>query len=222
MSAMPESPSHPSEGSCSLRVRFLLSLCFLGAWVLAAAPSQATVIEQSSSLIAGNRYEFSFSVSNDTLAVPIEEFAILFDFNVFENLGDVVAPADWDPIVFQPDLGLSSDGIFDAFALGAGIGVGATLGGFSVQADFLGVDLPLSLPFEILDPVTFDVVDSGSTAVTQTAVPEPSSALVVGGVVSGFFVARRRRRKHEAQAILPRNRLSGSRHVGMNGVFGLK
>ena len=145
-----------------------------------AGPAEATVITFDVASVVGNTFEYTYVVDNDTLPVEIEEFAIYFDVDLFENLRMATAPPDWDPQVIQPDTILRDDGFFDALALVGGIPPGGSLGGFTILADFLGAGTPGRQRFEILDPVTFDVLDSGFTVPAGVMVPEPMTLWLFG------------------------------------------
>ena len=162
---------------------------------LSTGVARATVITYEVANIAGNTFEYSYSVANDSLAVEIAEFTVFFDLGLFENVTVATAPPDWDPIAIQPDPGLPDDGFYDVLALAAGIAPGASLGGFSVQADYLGAGLPGSQFFEIRDALTFDLLDTGFTELAgQVAVSEPASlGLMVLGLLGLAGLARQRR-----------------------------
>ena len=54
--------------------------------------------------ISGSQWQYDYTVEN-TLPDPIQEFTIYFDWDLYENLAVVGAPpANWDPLVIQPDL----------------------------------------------------------------------------------------------------------------------
>ena len=152
----------------------------------------ATTITFDLSNSSGNTWTANYSIINDTLAGPIEEFTIFFDLGLYENINSVSTPANWDPIAIQPDVGIPDDGFYDALALISGIANGATLSGFIVSFDWLGVDSPISQYFEIVDPFTFDVLDSGQTQISQlVSVAEPGSiSLLIAGLF-GLFFARK-------------------------------
>ena len=76
----------------------------------------ATSIFYDVSHIAGNTWEYTYTVSNDTLGIDIDEFTVYFDFDRFQNLGSVSAPASWDPLVVEPNNFLNNDGFYDAGA----------------------------------------------------------------------------------------------------------
>ena len=138
---------------------------------------QSQILYQSSELGAG-RWQYSYDVPNISLINPIEEFTSWFDFNLDKNLAveSPTTPVDWDQIVWQPEPEppFQDDGGYDAKALVAGIAVGQTLGDFSVSFDWLGVGRPGSQPYEIIDPQTFETIDSGQT------IPEPATLLLLG------------------------------------------
>jgi len=152
----------------------------------------ATTINYNLTNIAGNTWEYTYTVSNDTLGIAIEEFTTFFAVGDYQNLVATATPVDWDPLVIQPDPGLSDDGFYDALDLTAvGIAVGDSLGGFSVQFDFLGTGTPGNQHFVIIDPITFDVLDSGFTQVS--AVPVPAALWLFGsGILAllGFVRGR--------------------------------
>lgn len=148
-------------------IALLVSLYFSG-----IRSANATTIFFDVTNIAGNTWEYSYTVENDTLTVDIEEFTVFFDVGL--NLDLASAPTGWAPIAIQPDPSLPDDGFYDALALGAGIAPGDSLGGFSVQFDFLGQGTPGAQPFEIVDPFTFDILDAGTTQL-MASVPEPQT-----------------------------------------------
>ena len=159
-----------------------VSACLL---LLFAGSSSATTITYDVTNITANIWEYSYTLSNDTLGVDIEEFTIYFDYNAYENLTSA-APTGWDPLVIQPDTELPDDGFYDALLVsGSGIGAGDSLGGFSVQFAYLLGGTPGSQDFDIVDPVTFDVLDSGQTVLTT--VPLPAALWLFGAGLLGML-----------------------------------
>ena len=94
-------------------------------------------------------------------------------------------------------MNLPDSGFFDSLALGTGLLPGASLGGFLVEFDWLGVGAPGAQSFTIVDPSTFATLDSGLTSLVSdppTGVPEPSTlGLLVLGLAG---IAARRRELH--------------------------
>jgi len=153
---------------------------------------QSQILYQTSELGAG-RWQYTYDVTNISLTSPIEEFTIWFDFNLYKNLAveTPTTPAGWDQIVWQPypEPPFQDDGGYDAKALVAGIAEGQTLGDFAVSFDWLGEGQPGSQPYDIIDPQTFEIIDSGQT------IPEPATLLLLG---LGTLGLRRKRwpRRH--------------------------
>ena len=153
--------------------RFLSRLCPGIALILFFQNSYATNITYDIQNIAGNTWEYAYTVVNDALSVDIEEFTVYFDLGLYENLVVTSIPADWDPLVIQPNPLVPDDGLYDALALVSGIAPGGSLGGFGVQFDFLGAGMPGGLLFDVVDPDTYASLDSGVTQ--SSTVPEPAS-----------------------------------------------
>ena len=132
------------------------------------------------------RWQYTYEAANMSLTGPIEEFTIWFEYGLYDNLAvETASPMadNWDEIVMQPEPVLEDDGAYDAKALGVGIGVGQSVGGFAVSFDWLGDGQPGSQLYEIIDPATFETIDSGMT------IPEPATLILLG---LGVAVIRRR------------------------------
>ncbi|MEZ4352291.1 MAG: PEP-CTERM sorting domain-containing protein [Myxococcota bacterium] len=164
-------------------------------FVLAFAPTAlATTVYYQATSLGGSSWRLDYTVVNDTLAVDVEEITIWFDATETADLTAAIAPSGWDPLAIPADPLLFEDGFYDALALGVGIAPGASLAGFSVELDYLGVGAPGAQYFEIVD--AFDpsiVLDSGTTVarVVSAPVPEPGAALLM--LVGIGVVASRRR-----------------------------
>jgi hypothetical protein len=142
--------------------------------------------------VSGNIWTYDYSVSNNTLTSDIQEFTVFFDMGLYQNLSLAGSPVLWDSIVVQPDLQLPANGFFDSLALAGGIGVGASLSGFSVQFEYLGLGTPGAQPFDIVDPSTFLALESG---VTTQVVPLPAAVwLLFSGMIPLIATAARRSR----------------------------
>lgn len=147
---------------------FCCWLCFV------CTNAQATIVEYSITDSSAGHFEYTYSVTNDNLGIPIEEFTIWFDTDLYDNFTITTQEplaSQWDEIILQ-DTGFGLPIGYDALALGSGIEPTETISGFSVSFDWLGAGLPASQFFEIIDPLTFETIDFGFT------VPEPSTLLM--------------------------------------------
>lgn len=157
---------------------------------------QAATIDYEATNIAGNQWQYSYFITNDSLSVDIEEFLIFFDANSFSNLQLLSTPSDWDPILIQPDILLPDDGYYDALALIHGISPNSSLSGFSVQFNYLLSDIPGSQYFEIRDSITFGLLESGNTErLAEANIPEPNSLLILIQGIGLLIMSTRKKRK---------------------------
>jgi hypothetical protein len=141
---------------------------------------------EASELI-GNRWQYTYEVTNVNILAGITELTINFDAGLYDNLTvetDGVLAATWDEIVWDPIVALGITGGYDVLAESFPIGPAMTASGFSVSFDWLGEGTPDSQFYEIIDPDTFETIDSGWT------VPEPVTLLLLG---LGAIISRKRR-----------------------------
>ncbi len=147
--------------------------------------TQAASLSFTTTPVDNNTWEIDYTAGNDTLGVPLEEFVILFEPGLYTNLVATATPLNWDPLTIQPDPFTPDNGFYDALALADGIAPGASLGGFTVQFDFLGSGKPGAQPFQVIDPFTFDILEQGVTS-PQT-VPLPPALWLFAGGLSGLI-----------------------------------
>lgn len=167
-------------------------ICLLVTGVF-GSPTQITY--QVTSLGLG-RWQYNYDVTNVSLTSPIEEFTIWFDYTLYDGLA-IETPdppaSDWDELIIsQPDPKWSIDGGYDALAesWNPGINIGQTVSGFSVSFDWLGTGEPGSQLYEIVNPDTYDTIESGRTII----IPAPGALILT---VIGLSVIRFRE-KHKA------------------------
>ena len=137
--------------------------------------------------VGGGRWEYTYDVTNVDILAGVWEFTIYFAAGLYDGLAvetDGVLAATWDEIVWDPIDRLGIAGGYDALAELFPIGPSMTASGYSVSFDWLGEGAPGSQYYEIIDPDTFETVDSGWT------VPEPGMILLLG---FGAMVIRRKR-----------------------------
>jgi len=153
----------------------------------------ATTLGYTTTNLGENRWEYIYSVSNDTLSSPIEEFTIYFDYGLYDNLSVDTLKLGWDPVVVNPDLilGVPEPGFYDALALVSGIAPGVTESGFQVSFDWLAVGIPGIQFFEVVNPSSFTALDSGNTV----PVPEPGTLILLGSGLVSFLTIRKVRAK---------------------------
>lgn len=175
-------------------IRFRIFSCLMGSLLFAVtATTHATTVSYSVASLGGDTWEYSYRVANDSLGSNIEQFSIFFDGGLFNNLQSPQAPATWDPIIIQPDPGLPDSGFYDALDSVIGIAPGETLAGFTVRFDYFGTGVPGSQFFQVFDPTSFSVLDSGMT----TVVPLPAAVWLLGtGILSLFLFGRRSKKKN--------------------------
>ena len=158
--------------------------------LLLGNPAQATTVYYD---VTGGGTGYAYSIVNDSLGFDIFEVSIYFDYEIFEvdSLNSPAAPPGWDPFVFGPPDFVNDDGFYDVLALGSGLAPGETLNGLSVQYGLLPGKTAGAQFFEVLDPLTFDVLDSGFTV--PSPIPVPAAIwLFFSGVIGLLALGRRR------------------------------
>ncbi len=173
-----------------------LAYRILGALILALCvqTASATLIEYELTPTGGNNYRYEYTVTNDGslgAGVALEWFAILFDPALYDETSLTIVTAnppaaDWDELILGS--GLLIDAAYDVFALGGGIADGDSVSGFAVEFTWLGAGMPSAQPFEIYDPVSFSVIETG-----VTAAPEPGTlALLFLATLAAAAIRRKR------------------------------
>jgi len=165
----------------------------LGFLFAASGFSAKTQIIYETSDLGSGQWQYTYEVRNIGLTETIEEFTIWFDFGLYKNLATQTPdpPAsNWSEIVLQPEPVLQDDGAYDAKALGPGIGIGQMVTGFAVSFNWLGdAVVPGPQFYEIIDPDTYETIDSGWT------VPEPATFILF--CLAGAALCRRQKQRTE-------------------------
>jgi hypothetical protein len=150
--------------------------------LLLASSAEGAVITYQLTPLAGNSWVYDYTLTNDSLGAPLQEFTVFFDRSLYRDLAVGGSPDGWDSLVVQPDPLLPDDGFLDALALNEGLAVGGTQGGFAVQFTWLGSGTPGSQPFAIINPVTFATLEAGTTS----PVPAPGAGWLLATAVGGL------------------------------------
>ena len=195
--------AHPARlsrcGSTPARTPGVVLRCGLGnaliaVLALAACSANATTIRVESIDLGSSQYRSLYTVTNDgSLGVPLQAFDLYFDPGLYleSSLAIVTAPplaTDWDQLILGS--GVLVAAAYDAVALDGGIPDGTSESGFAVEFTWIGPGTPGAQPFEIFDPQTFDVLESGLT----TPIPETSTLSLLAAGIS--LLARRPRSRH--------------------------
>lgn len=142
------------------RYLLLALILLVSCW---SKPLSAALITTDIFYISDDIWEYHYTIENDT-ALTIEQFALYFPSDTYQDLIDISTLPDWDILLFQPGaLFPEDDGIFDALAWVQGIAPGEILSGFAVRFTFIGSGGFGAQLFEVYDPISFETLDSGQT-----------------------------------------------------------
>lgn len=143
----------------------------------------------------GGTWLASFKVQNEGLPGALDWFTVYFPETQFSNLVLLSSPNGWDTLVIQPDVSLSSAGMFDSLAFDSGVPSGGSQGGFRMSFSYFGEGAPGSLAFDINDK-DLNVIFSGQTV---AEVPEPSGLLLAALGVAALWGPRKLKAVHRKQ-----------------------
>lgn len=189
----------------------VLKLLIVLPMVLGLRIASADPIYYEAENLGGNTWRYDYTVANDTGA-PIDWFTIFFDplAYAFEMLAPaffevdpsiVGNPDGWDILVAAPDPffpGSPDDqsGFYDGFALFAPpIAPGESLGGFSIEFEWLGAGTPGSQPFTLGGLGLGEGPARFTEPFPTVSVSEPGTLLLLA---TGLAALARRRRSTSA------------------------
>lgn len=193
-------------------------VCIGALLLLFSVNSHAAIIEQETTLIGGSTYRLDFNIVNDSIASGIFHWFVTLDRTLFENLVVLSGPVGWDTFAINSGadnhtFGAQPPGFFPAPPGFPFVSLGNEQGGFSLQVDFLGSGVIPFLPggvanedfsvevgdFTLNSPL---VTVSGTPTnpgpgTPPTAVPEPSTVLLLAIAFLAFGLLRRQ------QSVIP-------------------
>lgn len=195
-----------------LALRFFASTVAGVAALLASTLSVAgpvTIDYDLTALGAPGRYEYRYTITNVSLVAPLSWFSVDFDTALYDESSLLITSAglgDWSEQILGSVL--ANPAQYDAFkGVGAGLAIGDTETGFTVEFTWLGAGTPGSQAFTVYDPVTFNVLDTGVTTAVGVpppppppGLPEPSSVALVLLALCGAATARRHARSSVSAA----------------------
>ena len=157
----------------------LWSSALLASVVFVTAPAQAIQISYDLASLGGNQYRYTYTVMNDgSTGGAVELFDILFDPAIDDELSLTIVTGDPPASAWSEQIiasGILIPAAYDALALSGGIPISSSETGFAVEFAWLGTGTPGAQGFEIYDPITFDLIETGTT----TVVPAPSAGLLL-------------------------------------------
>lgn len=138
---------------------------------LSAQPLAGTItVHYNLTSLGGNVYRYVYSITNNGSlgsGAPVQLFDILFDPSLYRETSLQIATPSSLQSQWSEQLLVSLPGVpaaYDALALRGGILAGSTISGFSVQFTWLGSGVPGSQPFQVFNPSTFQLLQTGQTA----------------------------------------------------------
>jgi hypothetical protein len=136
--------------------------------LLGAGSAQAVEVSYTVQNLSGNRWLYAYRLDEFPYAAGYG-FSVYFDPELYASLSTALPGpgSDWDPVVVQPDPGLSSDGLYDAEALFDDSTPDAV---FRVSFDWLGGGTPGAQSFVVREPSpSFAAVEEGTTFAPEPA-----------------------------------------------------
>ena len=158
-------------------------------------PASAAQVSYALSSLGGTQYRYTYTVTNDgTTGGAIKLFDVFFDPALYDESSLTIVTAnppasDWDQLILAS--GIAVPAAYDALALSGGIPINGSQAGFAVEFAWLGVGTPGAQDFAIVNPITFDTLETGTT--TTSVVPLPAALPLLLTALGGVGVFGRKR-----------------------------
>ena len=172
----------------------------------ASLAASARIDYELFALAAPGRYEYHYTLTNVSSAAPLSWFSVDFDTTLYQESTlhiNSSGLSEWSEQILASVL--TSPAQYDAYKTsGAGLNIGGSQIGFTVEFTWLGGGVPGSQSFTLYDPATLNIIDSGLTTALNAqppGVPEPTSAVLALLALSSM--AARRGRRSAAVAVPP-------------------
>lgn len=168
--------------------------------VIASQTARAATIDFEVEKISENRWQYNYSVVNDTMTAGVDIIAILFDYGRYANLKLEACPDGWDGQVLSPingergylGLGVAGNN------WGNGLSVGERLAGISVSFDWFGENAPNIQDFiaSYWDSDNSNFINNsgyttGYASPSPAPVPEPHTLVLLGVGMFGLSILNR-------------------------------
>ena len=143
--------------------------------------------------LGSGNWSYSYTITNTAEASGLYVFDVYFPsassldaFN-YSNITETANPDtnNWITTVFPPSEPGDLGAFYDAEA-SIPIALGDSLGGFTVSFSYLGSAALGAQYFEIYD-TSYDLLETGTTTLSTTPTPEPSTLILLVSGVLGFL-----------------------------------
>ena len=165
--------------------------------VFMAQTAGAAIIEYDATFLGGDRWQYDYTIFNNSSDDVIASFDITYSYPGYDNLELLNMPGDWYGLADNGfDIGgIIIDGILVASFDGYGLLPGEDAGIFSVVFDWFGNGAPGIQTFMIYDG-NWGVIGDGEVVERESTepIPEPQTFMLLGTGILGLAAYYRTRK----------------------------
>jgi hypothetical protein len=179
-------------GRCLVKFKKLGEALVVFLFCCIATAAGAVNITYSTVFLGSSNYQTAFNLNVEPGNAAVSEFTLFFSPEFYSGLTLSTSPAGFDSLLVQPDPSIPGDGFLDVLAA-VPVPGGSSSGAFVLDYQFITFGTPGLMPFDIVDPSSFQTLLSGFTSVVgavvpvdPSKVPEPGSVLLMLSGVVGF------------------------------------